>query len=138
VLGCNKTYKGIRIMNIFVELRVDGGVFNKDVIMVRPPLESDWTPSTEAAKKSWNKLLLDAEVLSDEVVWPNLRVMDIDLDRSIDANSDEAFDIQKMVMILNTVWWLGKKCGIKVALLNSEGVKFKFTAPDFSVDEYIV
>lgn len=124
-------------MDTSVTLKINGDRLKNQIVVVKPDWEFEWrTP--EEVDKEWFDLLLQ-EVIYDLrlVAFPKLATVDISLDESIVADSEEGVDAYRMAQMINILWWDAKEKDIKVAKLSSKGVNFKFKKPDFSVDEYI-
>jgi hypothetical protein len=124
-------------MDVSVTLKINGGKLKNQIATVRPPLEFTWDTPKEVDKDWFDLLLQEAVYNANHVAFPNLRLMDIDLDEGVTKDSDEGFEICVMAIALNALWWTAKEQDIQVEKLASKGIDFKFTEPDFSVDEYV-
>lgn len=126
-------------MAIFVTLHINGGPIKDQVVQVSPgePLIFKWENPRKVNKEAFDLLLQECEYFNDHIALPNLRWADVTFDEDIDENSSNALDAVVMAQILNVLWWLGKQRGIAVKKTALSGIKFRFKALNFSVDEYI-
>lgn len=121
-------------MGASVILKINGGKLKDQIVLVTPVAEFNWRTPKEV-DMGWFSLFLQGAVYNTgHIAFPNIRWMDIELDKSIEVDSDEALAAVSMVQLINALWWVGKEKDIKVEKLSSKGVTFKFTEPNFSVD----
>jgi len=124
-------------MLISVTLKIDGGRLKNQIVVVTPVDNFSWNTPGEVDKDWFDMLLQEAKFFARQVTGPNLRWDEVELDRSIDEDSEEAIDAVSMAALLSALWWVGKNQNIEVTKLTSNGIEFPFRDPDFSVDEYI-